>query len=174
MPQQFSLDLNIHHGTGIPGRSKCSFISKKNGSKTYHVSSDKWTLDACSSPIGRFNTNPFGIGVQRCHPTHLQKPHQPHRSNGAVCAHRHTGTPEDGSISLMELSSGHLLGTLSMEELHEIMTWCDEDARRGGRWRGLLVAAFHPFWDIVLWCSFEGAEWATLTLWHCCWCCRWQ
>ena len=33
----------------------------------------------------------------------------------------------DGSISLSELSSGHLLGTLSMEELHEIMTWADEN-----------------------------------------------
>lgn len=26
-----------------------------------------------------------------------------------------------------ELSNGHLLGTLSMEELHEIMTWADEN-----------------------------------------------
>ncbi|CAE7237717.1 CPK2 [Symbiodinium sp. CCMP2456] len=33
----------------------------------------------------------------------------------------------DGHISLSELSSGHLLGALSMEELHEIMTWCDEN-----------------------------------------------
>ena len=38
----------------------------------------------------------------------------------------------DGAISLMELSSGHLLGTLSMEELHEILTWCDED---GDTWQ---------------------------------------
>jgi len=33
----------------------------------------------------------------------------------------------DGAISLSELSNGHLLGALSMEELHEIMTWCDLD-----------------------------------------------
>jgi len=33
----------------------------------------------------------------------------------------------DGHISLSELSNGHLLGALSMEELHEIMTWCDEN-----------------------------------------------
>eukprot|EP00439_Symbiodinium_sp_Y106_P076833 s658_g15.t3 len=33
----------------------------------------------------------------------------------------------DGHISLSELSSGHLLGALSLEELHEIMTWCDEN-----------------------------------------------
>ncbi|CAJ1426755.1 unnamed protein product [Effrenium voratum] len=33
----------------------------------------------------------------------------------------------DGSISLSELSNGRLLGALSLEELHEIMTWCDED-----------------------------------------------
>ena len=33
----------------------------------------------------------------------------------------------DGDISLSELSNGHLLGALSMEELHEIMAWCDLD-----------------------------------------------
>ena len=33
----------------------------------------------------------------------------------------------DGEISLSELSNGHLLGALSMEELHEIMAWCDLD-----------------------------------------------
>eukprot|EP00438_Fugacium_kawagutii_P034657 Skav203537 [mRNA] locus=scaffold2230:67164:67619:+ [translate_table: standard] len=33
----------------------------------------------------------------------------------------------DGEISLSELSNGHLLGALSMEELHEIMEWCDLD-----------------------------------------------
>eukprot|EP00439_Symbiodinium_sp_Y106_P082534 s499_g21.t6 len=33
----------------------------------------------------------------------------------------------DGHISLSELSSGHLLGALSMEELHEILTCSDEN-----------------------------------------------